>query len=230
MLSLPLAPVEADTGDDGLPTATGAWQEGAARPKAALAGVRSALASAGITWGAEGTAHEAVAREAVTREVAGRAPLTVGGGIDAGRTADLEAVAEPAAAQALATGISGIRILVVDDEQDTRDLIRALLADAGAQVDAAASADEAMRLLQASRYDVLVSDVGMPAEDGYSLLRRLRAMPSGAGGETPALALTAYAAPDDRQRALQAGFDLHVAKPVDPADLLAGIARLASRG
>ena len=127
------------------------------------------------------------------------------------------------------TDLGGMRILVVDDEQDTRELIRELLADAGARVDAAASADGAMRLLRAARYDALVSDIGMPGEDGYSLLRRLRAMGPGQGGATPAVALTAYAAPEDRLRALQAGFGMHLAKPVDPAELLASIADLVLR-
>jgi len=87
----------------------------------------------------------------------------------------------------------------------------------------------AFGLLQASRYDVLVSDIGMPGEDGYALLRRLRALGATERGQTPALALTAYAAPEDRQRALDAGFDVHLVKPVDPVALLASVARLAVR-
>ena len=132
----------------------------------------------------------------------------------------------PAGASA---GLAGLRILVVDDEEDARNLVGKLLGDRGAQVDVAPSAADAVRLLKASRYDVVVSDIGMPQEDGYSLLRRLRAMAVDEGGETPALALTAYAAPEDRQRALGSGFQVHLAKPVEPSALLAAVAGLAGR-
>ena len=115
----------------------------------------------------------------------------------------------------------------MDDEQDARELIGNVLQDAGADVDVAASAADALGLLQAGRYDVLVSDIGMPVEDGYSLLRRLRAIGSAQGRRTPALALTAYASPQDRHRALDAGFDLHLAKPVETGELVAAVARLA---
>ena len=134
--------------------------------------------------------------------------------------------AAPAGASA---GLAGLRILVVDDEEDARNLVGKLLGDRGAQVDVAPSAADAVRLLKASRYDVVVSDIGMPQEDGYSLLRRLRAMAVDEGGETPALALTAYAAPEDRQRALGSGFQVHLAKPVEPSALLAAVAGLAGR-
>jgi len=118
---------------------------------------------------------------------------------------------------------------VVDDEEDARDLIRKLLQDAGARVDVAASAEAALGLLQGASYDVLISDIGMPGEDGYALMRRLRALGAIDAGQPPALALTAYAAPEDRQRALDAGFEVHLVKPVDPAALLASVARLAAR-
>ena len=118
--------------------------------------------------------------------------------------------------------IEGVRVLVVDDEDDARRVVRRFLEDAGGIVTAASSAAEAMALLDRKTFDVLVSDVGMPGEDGYSLLRQLRA----AGSAIPAVALTAYARPEDRTQALAAGFQAHVAKPADAAELIATVARL----
>lgn len=125
-------------------------------------------------------------------------------------------------------GLAGLRVVVVDDDDDARTLLGALLARAAVEVRAAAGAEEALRLVRELRPDVLVSDVGMPGgEDGYALLRRLRALPHTEGGATPALALTAYAGPDDRQRALDAGFSFHLSKPVEPTDLLVALAAVA---
>lgn len=124
--------------------------------------------------------------------------------------------------------LQGVRVLLVDDEPDTRVVVSRLLQEAAASVRTAGSADEAFKLLQDDLPDVIVSDIGMPGEDGYSLIRRIRAM--GGGGDLPAVALTAYARSDDRRRAAVAGFDTHVAKPVEPAELRAVIARLARRG
>lgn len=127
--------------------------------------------------------------------------------------------------------LDGLRILVVDDEADARELLMQLLQECGVQVVAVATADEAIQVLtqQASHLDVLVSDIGMPNEDGYTLLRRVRRLPPENGGRIPAVALTAYARAEDRKAALLAGFQSHVAKPVELAELLAVIANLAGR-
>jgi signal transduction histidine kinase/CheY-like chemotaxis protein len=120
----------------------------------------------------------------------------------------------------LPSEIVGLRLLVVDDEEDTRELLRAILERCGATVETASNADEGVALFQRMRPDVVVSDIGMPGEDGYSLIRRLRALPDDAG-RTPAVALTAFARGEDRTRALMAGFKAHVPKPVDPRELVA---------
>ncbi len=127
---------------------------------------------------------------------------------------------------------SSLQVLVVDDETDARELVIQILEDCGAKVVAVASASEAIRVLTApssSPPDILVSDIGMPNEDGYALIRRVRALDADRGGRIPAVALTAYARPEDRNAALSAGFQSHVAKPVEPAELIAVIANLAGR-
>ncbi|HEU4404345.1 MAG TPA: ATP-binding protein [Polyangiaceae bacterium] len=123
----------------------------------------------------------------------------------------------------------GLRVLVVDDEPDARDLIKSILEEGRAEVVVATSAAEALDHVRARPPDVLVSDVGMPGEDGYSLVRKLRALGDDAGGRTPAVALTAYARAQDRTRALLEGFTSHVAKPVEPQELIAVVAALAGR-
>ena len=124
---------------------------------------------------------------------------------------------------------SGLKILVVDDEADARALMRRLFEDCRATVLEAPSAAEALSLLRSARPDVLVSDIGMPGESGYMLIRRIRALAADAGGATPAVALTAYARTEDRTQAILAGFQHHVAKPVEPAELIAMVASLAQR-
>jgi CheY-like chemotaxis protein len=128
------------------------------------------------------------------------------------------------------TALAGLRVLVVDDEADARQLLGVILGRAGATVEAVASAAQALEALPRFRPDVLVSDIGMPGRDGYSLLRELRGRAPDAGGEVPAVALTAYARADDRRASLLAGFQLHLAKPVDPDELVLAVASLASRG
>jgi PAS domain S-box-containing protein len=128
------------------------------------------------------------------------------------------------------TGVlAGRRVLVVDDEHDTRELIVSVLEHDGAAITTATSADQAIERVRSVRPDVVVSDIAMPGEDGYSLIRRLRALPREHGGRTPALALTAHARAEDRTRALAAGFDMHVSKPIDPAELLRTLADLIAR-
>jgi signal transduction histidine kinase len=133
----------------------------------------------------------------------------------------------PVAAPASRPQLERMRLLIVDDDEDSRDLIACILGERGAHVQAAASAEEALRLLEANPPDVLVSDIGMPDVDGYSLIRSVRAMETARGGGTPAIALTAYARSVDGERALAAGFQAHVMKPVDPDRLVALIASLA---
>lgn len=115
--------------------------------------------------------------------------------------------------------LSNLRILVVDDEPDARELLITILKDYGAEVTAASSASEAFELLQKLPPNVLVSDIGMPGEDGYVLIRKIRALHPEQGGKIPAIALTAYARTEDRDRAILAGFQLHIPKPVNPAEL-----------
>ena len=125
--------------------------------------------------------------------------------------------------------LEGLKVLVVDDEPDARLLVARILSDGRAQVVATASAEEALSALERERPHVLVSDIGMPDIDGYELLRRVRALGGGNGGAVPAVALTAFARPEDRLRALHAGYQMHVAKPVEPAELVAVVASLAGR-
>ena len=125
--------------------------------------------------------------------------------------------------------IDGLRILVVDDEYDARALVGQVLAEHGADVHVAASVEEALEKFAAVRPDVIVSDVGMPDADGYALIRRIRAFASDAGGRTPAIALTAYARVEDAQRAFVAGYQMHVAKPVEPSQLVIAVADLGGR-
>jgi PAS domain S-box-containing protein len=123
--------------------------------------------------------------------------------------------------------LTGRRILVVDDEADARDLLAEILSQAGAEVTVVACADEALETLRRWRPHVLVSDIGMPGDDGYVLIRKVRALGPEEGGHVRALALTAYARSEDRALALEAGFHTHIAKPVDPLELTALIAGLA---
>jgi signal transduction histidine kinase/CheY-like chemotaxis protein len=122
--------------------------------------------------------------------------------------------------------LEGLRVLVVDDEPDARTLIQRLLQDQRASVLMAASADEAVRILHSEPLDLLVSDIGMPGEDGYSLIRRLRALDH-PNGRIPAIALTAYARLEDRVKAVDTGYQSHLSKPVEPAELTAMVKTLA---
>ncbi|WP_437571542.1 PAS domain-containing protein [Sorangium sp. So ce542] len=126
--------------------------------------------------------------------------------------------------------LSGISVLFVDDALDTRDMVRAFVEERKARVRLAGSGEEALRLLELERPDVLVSDIGMRGMDGYELIRRVRALPQERGGDVPAVALTAYAGSEDRTRALLAGFQTHLAKPIQPTELLMAIGVLAARG
>lgn len=141
----------------------------------------------------------------------------------------LEADAASAAPASLeAPSLAGLRVLVVDDEEDARTLLAEVLRRHDAEVITASSVEEALREIQASPPDILVSDIGMPGEDGYSLMRKLRALTKD-GRQIPAAALTAFARREDRTRAMLAGFQAHVAKPVEPGELVIVVASLAGR-
>lgn len=154
-----------------------------------------------------------------------------------------ESPADPPAVPAIAAGsprppraaengpdLTGARILVVDDDPDARLLMGEILEAHGAEVRSVASAAEAYDAVPVFLPHVLLSDIAMPGEDGYSLIRRVRALPGEKGGAVPAAALTAFARSEDRNRALGAGFHMHIAKPIEPADLLMVVATLCGKG
>jgi len=125
--------------------------------------------------------------------------------------------------------LAGVRVLVVDDEADTREYMTTVLQQCHAEVQAVGSVPEALQVISQWQPDVLVSDIGMPGEDGYSLIRQLRSQPPEQGGKIPAAALTAYARAEDRMRAIQEGFQLHLPKPIEPAELATVVASLVGR-
>jgi CheY-like chemotaxis protein/two-component sensor histidine kinase len=125
--------------------------------------------------------------------------------------------------------LEGLKVLVVDDEEDTRELIGEVLKECGSEVIITRSAAEALEALELHRPDILISDLGMPDEDGYSLIEKIRALPLERGGNIPAAALTAYARAEDRMRVLRSGFQFHLPKPVDSAELVTVVASLAGR-
>ncbi len=120
-------------------------------------------------------------------------------------------------------------MLAVDDEADARELIATVLEQAGARAITVATAEEALEALLRNRPDVLLSDIGIPGTDGYSLIRRVRDLAPEQGGNIPAAALTAYSRAEDARRAIEAGFERHVSKPVEPDVLVGQVAALAGR-
>jgi CheY-like chemotaxis protein len=149
------------------------------------------------------------------------------------REEEREARAHPTARTALlsASGPSlrGLRVLVVDDDRDSLDLVHTILVGLGAEARECASASAGLKVIQEWRPHVLISDIEMPEEDGYTFIRKVRALDVTKGGKTPALALTAYGRVEDRLRTLSAGYSMHVPKPVDPAELGVIVASLAGR-
>ncbi|MGH9347906.1 MAG: ATP-binding response regulator, partial [Vicinamibacterales bacterium] len=125
--------------------------------------------------------------------------------------------------------LRGIRVLVVDDEEDALALMRTTFESYGATVDAATSAGEALQIFERTPPDVLISDLAMPFDDGYALITRVRRRAEAAGGHVPAVALTAFASPGDRLAALAAGYQAHVSKPCEPSEVVAIVERLARR-
>jgi signal transduction histidine kinase len=178
-----------------------------------------------------GTVEAESAGEGLGATFTVRLPLTALRTLDL--SADVERRVHPAAGGEVdfkcPPGLDGLRVLVVDDEQDTCELVRVMLEKCGARVITARSAAEGLAALERERPDVLVSDLGMPGEDGYALIRKVRALPAGRGGQTPAAALTAYSRAEDRLRVLRSGFQIHVPKPVEPVELVTVIATLAGR-
>jgi CheY-like chemotaxis protein len=123
--------------------------------------------------------------------------------------------------------LDGLKVLVVDDEADVRDVLSRILRSCGADVIEAATASDAVRATETDRPGILISDVGMPGEDGYELIRRVRML--GESGSIPAIALTAFSRLEDRTRAMLAGFQIHLAKPIESEELIVTVASLAGR-
>ena len=128
-----------------------------------------------------------------------------------------------------AASLEGVSVLVVEDDDDARELVATILQRCGAEVRTASSAADGMAAILRQRPDVLISDIEMPHEDGYSFIRRVRALPTEKGGRLPAAALTAYASAGDRMKVLSAGFNIHMAKPIQPAELAVVVANLSGR-
>ncbi|MET0385847.1 MAG: ATP-binding protein [Polyangiales bacterium] len=137
--------------------------------------------------------------------------------------------ADPRATFECPAELKGLHVLVTDDEPETRELIRYLLEQCETRVTTAASAEEALQCMERETFDVLISDIGMPDMDGYALIRRVRTLTPERGGRMPAVALTAYARAEDRTKALRAGFTMHLAKPIEPSELLAVVAVVVSQ-
>jgi CheY-like chemotaxis protein len=139
-----------------------------------------------------------------------------------------EGTAHATRARVTDTCLEGVSVLVVDDEPDAREIAQHVLEDCDALVATAGSAEEALAVACAAPPDVVVSDISMPGVDGYQLMRRIRSLPEPTCA-VPALALTAFARSEDQARALEAGFQMHLSKPVDPGELAAAVASLARR-
>ena len=125
--------------------------------------------------------------------------------------------------------LSGVSVLLVDDDAEMRELLTAIFTLAGAEVRAAACSTEALDMLARIQPNVIICDIGMPNEDGYFLIQKIRRLSDGQGGRTPAIALTAYGRPEDRRQCLLAGFQAYLAKPAEPEELLALVAGLVGR-
>jgi CheY-like chemotaxis protein len=122
-----------------------------------------------------------------------------------------------------------VRVLLVDDEPTANEAVQTLLDSCGAEVRVAGSAEQALQMLDVWKPDVLISDIAMPEEDGYVLIKKIRARTAEQNGDLPAAALTAYATTEDRVSILAAGFQMYLSKPADPSELIAVVASLASR-
>ncbi|HEY8944992.1 MAG TPA: response regulator [Polyangiaceae bacterium] len=139
------------------------------------------------------------------------------------------AVVSNVGATVRARPLSGIRLLVVDDDPDTRDLLESILITAGASVVMAPNVAEALQQLALEQPDLILSDIGMPECDGHDLIRRVRNLPAAHGGAVPAIALSAFCQASDRRKSLEAGFSMHLAKPFDLDELIRSISHLHAR-
>jgi signal transduction histidine kinase/DNA-binding response OmpR family regulator len=155
-----------------------------------------------------------------------RVLLPASGAEERSRASSAFASARPAALER-PRELEGLRVLVLDDEEGARDLLSSILESCNVAVTTASNANDAFDAVRAQNVDLLISDIAMPVEDGLSFIKRVRALPREEGGRIPAVALTAYARLEDRTRALRAGFNSHVAKPVEPSELLAVLSSLA---
>jgi len=136
---------------------------------------------------------------------------------------------QPASYDYHAIDLRGVRVLVIDDQLDARELVSRVLSECGAEVSCSDDAAETLLMVEETRPHVLISDIGMPNVDGYELLKRVRALGAARGGALPAIALTAFARTEDRTRALRAGFLMHLAKPVEASELIASVASITGR-
>jgi len=143
--------------------------------------------------------------------------------------AEAELTSEAGAGYSKVITLAGLRVLVVDDEADSREILTLMLNRFGAAVRTTASSQDAFNVVTEWRPDVLLSDLGMPGEDGYKLIARIRALPPGQGRDTPAAAVTAHVRAEDRRRAINAGYQIHIPKPVDPLTLVAAVASLCKK-
>jgi CheY-like chemotaxis protein len=125
--------------------------------------------------------------------------------------------------------LTNVRVVVVDDDPDAREVLSTVLSRSGAEVTAVESAAQALAHIESRAPDVIIADIGMPDEDGYAFIEKVRTVAAGRGGEAPAIALTAYARGEDRARALAAGYQLHIAKPFDPAAVVKAVAQLSGQ-
>ncbi|HEY6173154.1 MAG TPA: ATP-binding protein [Kofleriaceae bacterium] len=133
------------------------------------------------------------------------------------------------AARGLPFELTGIRVLVVDDDPDARELLASVLAGVAAVPSTAGSANDALSIISQQPFDLIISDIGMPERDGYQLMRAIRALPPERGGRTPAIAVTAFARSEDRTRALLSGYQVHLAKPIEPHELVVTVASLTGK-
>jgi CheY-like chemotaxis protein len=143
-----------------------------------------------------------------------------------GAQATLESVEAATPLDQNEESVKNLRVLVVDDDTDTREWLTMVLEVNGIAVESVESAEQALAALERLRPDLLISDIGMPEEDGYVMMRKVRALSAERGGLTPAAALTAYAGDAARERSLNAGFQVHLSKPIDPGDLISAIRKL----
>jgi CheY-like chemotaxis protein len=157
-----------------------------------------------------------------------RMPLSDGSADRAGSGGAIRAVRDDATGDAVGTSLDGVSVLVVDDDAESRELVTAALESSGATVITAGSAAAALDVISTRRADVLLADIAMPGEDGYSLIRKIREREAAGMAALPAAALTSLARDEDRQHALQAGFQLHLAKPMDSHALIEAVAILLS--